>query len=67
MKKRKLILKGQKPPVVVKATDWRPAKGVVVANTIDEALTTLADFMDRKTLGDAGNRIIIGNFLPAKR
>ncbi len=46
-------------PVVVKADGLAAGKGVVVARSHEEAQKTVEDFMLRKTLGDAGNRVII--------
>jgi len=46
-------------PVVVKADGLAAGKGVVVANRHEVAEQALDDFMRRKTLGSAGDRIII--------
>src|SRR5712692_11587127 len=46
-------------PVVVKADGLAGGKGVVVARTRQEAEKALDDFMRRKTLGAAGERVVI--------
>lgn len=46
-------------PVVVKADGLAAGKGVVVAHTREEAEQALDDFMRRKTLGEAGARLVI--------
>jgi phosphoribosylamine--glycine ligase len=46
-------------PVVVKADGLAAGKGVVVAHTREEAEQAAEDFMVRKTLGSAGDRVVI--------
>lgn len=46
-------------PVVVKADGLAAGKGVVVAQSLEEAARTLDEFMRRKTLGEAGERVVI--------
>jgi phosphoribosylamine--glycine ligase len=46
-------------PVVVKADGLAAGKGVVVARSHSEAEQAVGDFMARKTLGAAGDRVII--------
>ncbi|MGH9407487.1 MAG: phosphoribosylamine--glycine ligase [Terriglobia bacterium] len=46
-------------PVVVKADGLAAGKGVVVAQTREEAERALDDFMRRGTLGGAGERVVI--------
>jgi phosphoribosylamine--glycine ligase len=46
-------------PVVVKADGLAAGKGVVVAKTREEAEKALNEFMRQKTLGDAGERVVI--------
>ncbi len=46
-------------PVVVKADGLAAGKGVVVARSHAEAQKAVEDFMLRKTLGDAGDRVVI--------
>ncbi|MBN1644008.1 MAG: phosphoribosylamine--glycine ligase [Dehalococcoidales bacterium] len=56
----------QRPPVVIKADGLAAGKGVVVAATTDEALTALTDFMQSKKLGEAGNHILVEEYLSGK-
>src|SRR5690348_5928553 len=46
-------------PVVIKADGLAAGKGVVVARTLDEAEKALADFMVRKSLRGAGDRVVV--------
>jgi phosphoribosylamine--glycine ligase len=46
-------------PVVVKADGLAAGKGVVVARSLLEAEQAIDDFMRRKTLGSAGERVVI--------
>ncbi len=46
-------------PVVVKADGLAAGKGVVVAQNHEEAEQAVEDFMVRKTLGSAGDRVVI--------
>jgi len=46
-------------PVVVKADGLAAGKGVVVAHSREEAQQAVEDFMLRKTLGSAGDRVVI--------
>lgn len=46
-------------PLVVKADGLAAGKGVVVAQTTEEALTALDDIMGRKAFGTAGSRVVI--------
>ena len=45
--------------VVVKADGLAAGKGVLVCNSVDEALSAIDTILVKKTFGDAGNRIII--------
>ncbi len=46
-------------PLVIKADGLAAGKGVVIAHRRDEAEKTLDDFMRRKILGSAGERVVI--------
>ena len=46
-------------PLVVKADGLAAGKGVVVAQTTEEALAALDDIMGRKAFGAAGSRVVI--------
>lgn len=46
-------------PVVIKADGLAAGKGVVVAQTLDEAFAALDDMMLNKAFGDAGNEVLV--------
>ena len=50
-------------PIVVKADGLAAGKGVVVAQTVDEAITAINDIMDDKAFGAAGSRVVIEEFM----
>lgn len=62
----KEYLRKQKPPIVIKADGLAAGKGVVVADSIPQALQALSDFMLSKTLGASGDRVVIEEFLSGK-
>jgi phosphoribosylamine---glycine ligase len=58
-----VYLNEQPVPIVVKADGLAQGKGVVVAQTHDEARRALHDFMERAVFGQAGRRVVIEEFL----
>ncbi len=46
-------------PIVVKADGLAAGKGVIVADTVDEAVDALRSIMTDRVFGDAGNRVIV--------
>lgn len=50
-------------PIVVKADGLAAGKGVVVAQTIDEAIEAINNIMDGMSFGAAGNRVVIEEFM----
>ncbi|MDM8001022.1 MAG: phosphoribosylamine--glycine ligase [Dehalococcoidia bacterium] len=52
-------VKSHELPMVVKADGLAAGKGVTVASSRDQALQALSDAMEKKTLGDAGNKVIV--------
>ena len=50
-------------PVVVKADGLALGKGVIIAQTIDEAKAAVKSIMEDKQFGDSGNNIVIEQFL----
>ncbi|MFC1917292.1 phosphoribosylamine--glycine ligase [Chloroflexota bacterium] len=56
----------QKPPMVVKADGLAAGKGVVVATSTNEALEALRDFMKEKTLGTAGDEVLVEECLEGR-
>ena len=55
--KRHLI--ESEPPFVIKADGLAQGKGVVVAGSCEDAVQAVTKFMEEKSLGEAGSRIII--------
>lgn len=58
-----LYLKAQDMPIVIKADGLAAGKGVVIAQTRLEAIEVVNDFLGNKTLGTAGQKIVIEDFL----
>ncbi len=50
-------------PIVVKADGLAAGKGVVVAKTLDEAKNAVIEFMEQGTMGKAGNKLVIEEYL----
>lgn len=50
-------------PVVVKADGLALGKGVIIAQTINEAVEAVKEIMEDKKFGDSGNNIVIEEFL----
>jgi phosphoribosylamine--glycine ligase len=63
LEKAREYLQNQKPPVVIKADGLAQGKGVIIAETIEDAEKTLTDIMQSKTFGAAGNRVVIEEHL----
>jgi len=49
----------QTPPIWIKADGLAAGKGAIVANSVAEALDILANIMESKTLGEAGETVVI--------
>jgi phosphoribosylamine--glycine ligase len=64
--KAKEYIKRQKPPIVVKADGLAAGKGVIVADSIPQALDALSDMMKAKAFGAAGDRVVIEEHLSGK-
>lgn len=56
-------LKQQEAPIVIKADGLAAGKGVTVAATLEEAEAALRSIMVEKVFGDAGNQVVIEEFL----
>ena len=50
-------------PTVIKADGLALGKGVIIANTLDEAEQAISDMMESKVFGDSGSRVVIEEFL----
>lgn len=50
-------------PIVVKADGLALGKGVLIAQTVEEAVAAVRSIMEDKQFGDSGNKIVIEEFL----
>ncbi len=50
-------------PIVVKADGLAAGKGAIVCRTVEEALDAVALIMEARAFGDAGNQIVVEEFL----
>ena len=50
-------------PIVIKADGLAAGKGVVVAETVDEAHRAVDEMLEGNQLGDAGHRVVIEEFM----
>ena len=53
----------QKMPIVIKADGLALGKGVIIAETYDEAKIEIKSMMEDKVFGDSGNHVVIEEFL----
>ena len=53
----------QGTPIVIKADGLAAGKGVIIAQTQDEAEATIRDMLSGNRFGDAGSRVVIETFL----
>ena len=56
-------LREQGAPIVVKADGLAAGKGVIVAETLEQAETAVRDMLSGNAFGDAGCRVVIEEFL----
>ncbi len=59
----KKYIRKQGAPIVVKADGLAAGKGVIVCNTVEEAIQWVERIMVEKTFGEAGNRVVIEEYL----
>lgn len=52
-----------KTPIVVKADGLCGGKGVIIAQTHDEAKKTISEMLSGKSFGDAGKKVVVEEFL----
>jgi phosphoribosylamine--glycine ligase len=64
--KAKDYAKQQKPPIVVKADGLAAGKGVILADSIPRALEALAQIMEKRAFGTAGDRVLIEEYLTGR-
>lgn len=50
-------------PIVIKTDGLAAGKGVIIAETTDEAITAATEMLEGKSFGDAGTEIVIEEFL----
>ena len=56
-------IKQQGAPIVVKADGLAAGKGVILAQTEEEAITAVQDMLSGNTFGEAGHRVVVEEFL----
>ena len=56
-------IKQQGAPIVIKADGLAAGKGVILAQTEDEAIAAVKDMLSGNSFGDAGARVVIEEFL----
>ena len=56
-------IKKQRMPIVIKADGLAAGKGVVIAATVSEALETVHDMLSGNAFGNAGQEVVIEEFL----
>ncbi|RCW65807.1 phosphoribosylamine--glycine ligase [Saliterribacillus persicus] len=66
VEKAKAYIKEQGAPIVVKADGLAAGKGVVVAETVEQALEAVENMLTDNQFGDAGSRVVIEEFLDGK-
>lgn len=53
-------------PIVLKADGLALGKGVLICNTLEEALSGVKEIMEDKKFGSAGNRMVVEEFLTGR-
>lgn len=61
--KAKAYIEVEGAPIVIKADGLAAGKGVIVAETKEQALQAIEDIMCDKTFGSAGNSVVIEEFM----
>jgi phosphoribosylamine--glycine ligase len=59
----KEYIKEKGAPLVIKADGLAAGKGVVVAESVDEAINAIVDMMDKKVFGEGGKKVVIEDCL----
>jgi phosphoribosylamine--glycine ligase len=59
-------LQKQRAPVVIKADGLSAGKGVIIANSLDEADRAISDIMETRIFGSAGDRVVIDEYLSGR-
>lgn len=59
----KAYLQTQTPPIVIKTDGLAAGKGVIIAQTIEEAVETVTDMLSGSAFGTAGTEIVIEEYM----
>jgi phosphoribosylamine--glycine ligase len=59
----KAYIASRKPPLVVKADGLAAGKGVIIAQTLNEANAAVDQMLDEHRFGAAGHRVVVEDFL----
>jgi len=62
----KEYIQQQKPPFVIKADGLAAGKGVIITESLEEAIQSLAGMMQSKSFGAAGDRVVIQEYLTGR-
>ena len=57
------MLRKKASPIVIKADGLAAGKGVIIANTEQEAIDAIHDMLEGNRFGEAGSRVVIEEFL----
>ncbi len=57
------FIKKMGAPIVVKADGLAAGKGVIIAQTVDEAIAAVRDMLAGNPFGEAGHRVVVEEFL----
>jgi phosphoribosylamine--glycine ligase len=64
--KAKEYVQRQTPPIVIKADGLAAGKGVIIADSIPQALEALSNIMEANAFGAAGGRVVVEEHLKGK-
>lgn len=59
----KAYVEKEKMPIVIKASGLALGKGVVIAENLEQAINTLDQILNQKTMGQAGEEVVVEEFL----
>ena len=65
-RKAREYLREQKMPIVIAADGLAAGKGVIIAGSLEEADRALADMMEERVFGAAGDRVVIDEFVEGR-
>lgn len=66
VEKAKAYIEEKGAPIVIKADGLAAGKGVVVAETMEQALKAVEDMLVSKTFSEAGSKVVIEEFLDGR-